>query len=246
MSRPPRRGRSRLGVGSPPRSPSAGWPRRAEYELPSAARQRVLRSRRGAGGYPNYQRALAWWIHDHLPYSQLQFFPKLAAFDIGWHERPRRRIDSFIAPKGCLTRPGMANHNGSQCGSTQARPSKMLSIRRRHGGPPRRGPHHQRNPRCGSKRPFDVWERRDRGKCFGHSSRRELGIPCNQVCRRFVETQYLEGTAETAAQQVISRRQMEAAGAVPLGRQVLLEGRAQRRVRLPAGSYEYGVPSFRT
>jgi hypothetical protein len=64
---------------------------------------------------------------------------------------------------------------------------------------------------------------------------------------RFVETQYLEGTdAETATQRVISRQQMEAAGAVPLGRQVLLEGRAQRRVRLPAGSYEYGVPSFRT
>jgi hypothetical protein len=58
-------------------------------------------------------RALAWWIHDHLPYSQLQFFPKLAAFNIGWHEQPRRRIDSFIAPKGCLTRPGMTNHNGS-------------------------------------------------------------------------------------------------------------------------------------
>jgi hypothetical protein len=58
-------------------------------------------------------RALAWWIHDHLPYSQLQFFPKLAAFNIGWHERPRRRIDSFIAPKGCLTRPGMDNHEGS-------------------------------------------------------------------------------------------------------------------------------------
>jgi len=48
-------------------------------------------------------RALAWWIHDHLSYSQLQFFPKLAAFNIGWHERPRRRIDSFIAAKGCLT-----------------------------------------------------------------------------------------------------------------------------------------------
>jgi hypothetical protein len=58
-------------------------------------------------------RALAWWIHDHLPYSQLLFFPKLAAFNIGWHERPRRRIDSFIAPRGCLTRPGMANHRGS-------------------------------------------------------------------------------------------------------------------------------------
>ena len=58
-------------------------------------------------------RALAWWIHDHLAYSQLQFFPKLAAFNIGWHEQPKRRIDSFIAPKGCLTRPGMANHDGS-------------------------------------------------------------------------------------------------------------------------------------
>jgi hypothetical protein len=46
------------------------------------------------------------------PYSQPQFFPKLAAFNIGWRERPRRRIDSFIAPRGCLTRPGMANQAG--------------------------------------------------------------------------------------------------------------------------------------
>jgi hypothetical protein len=23
--------------------------------------------------------AMAWWIHDHLPYSELQFFPKLHA-----------------------------------------------------------------------------------------------------------------------------------------------------------------------
>jgi hypothetical protein len=57
-------------------------------------------------------RAMAWWIHDHLPYSELQFFPKLAAFNIGWHERPKRRIDSFIPPRGCLTRPGMENHGG--------------------------------------------------------------------------------------------------------------------------------------
>ncbi len=57
-------------------------------------------------------RALAWWIHDHLPYGHLQFFPKLCAFNIQWHERPRRRIDSFIAPRGCLTKPGMANHEG--------------------------------------------------------------------------------------------------------------------------------------
>jgi hypothetical protein len=57
-------------------------------------------------------RALAWWIHDHVAYSRLQFFPKLCAFNIQWHERPKRRIDSFIAPKGCLTKPGMANHAG--------------------------------------------------------------------------------------------------------------------------------------
>ena len=58
-------------------------------------------------------RALAWWIHDHLPYSSLCFFPKLAAFNIGWHETPERRIDSYVEPLGCLTRPGMAGHDGS-------------------------------------------------------------------------------------------------------------------------------------
>lgn len=56
---------------------------------------------------------IAWWIHDHLPYSRLQFFPRYFAFNIAWHERPVRRIDSFIPPKGCLTRPGMENHGGS-------------------------------------------------------------------------------------------------------------------------------------
>ena len=42
--------------------------------------------------------AMAWWIHDHLPYSDLQFFPKLMAFNIGWHEDPKRTIYSFIHP----------------------------------------------------------------------------------------------------------------------------------------------------
>jgi hypothetical protein len=55
---------------------------------------------------------LAWWIHDHLPYSEIFFFPKLAAFNIQWHEQPTRRIDSYVAPKGCLTKPGDANHGG--------------------------------------------------------------------------------------------------------------------------------------
>jgi len=52
-------------------------------------------------------RALAWWIHDHLPYSRLQFFPTLCAFNIQWHEKPEHMISSFIAPKGTLTKPGM-------------------------------------------------------------------------------------------------------------------------------------------
>lgn len=56
---------------------------------------------------------LAWWIHDHLPYSSLYFFPKYWAFNITWHERPVRRIDSYVKPAGCLTKPGMANHAGS-------------------------------------------------------------------------------------------------------------------------------------
>ena len=62
--------------------------------------------------------ALAWWIHDHLPYSEMQFFPIYAAFNLGWHEkavrkdRPSGRIDSFVSPKGTLTEPGMPNHCG--------------------------------------------------------------------------------------------------------------------------------------
>jgi len=49
-------------------------------------------------------RALAYWIHDHLPYSELQFFPALCAFNISWHEKPKKSIQSFINPKGYLLR----------------------------------------------------------------------------------------------------------------------------------------------
>jgi len=55
--------------------------------------------------------ALAWWIHDNIPgYSSMYFFPKLSAFNISWHQNPKRRIDSYIVPKGCLTKEGMENH----------------------------------------------------------------------------------------------------------------------------------------
>lgn len=55
---------------------------------------------------------MAWWVHDHLPYSSMQFFPKLWAFNLSWHERPKRSIYSYAQPKGYLTRPGMPNHHG--------------------------------------------------------------------------------------------------------------------------------------
>jgi hypothetical protein len=55
---------------------------------------------------------LAWWIHDHLPYASLCFFPKLWAFNIQWHERSRRVIHSYVRPRGTLTKPGMANWEG--------------------------------------------------------------------------------------------------------------------------------------
>jgi hypothetical protein len=58
--------------------------------------------------------AMAWWVHDHLPYSEMEFFPRFAAFNLGWHERPRRAIRSYVPPRlGWLTKPGMANHGGS-------------------------------------------------------------------------------------------------------------------------------------
>jgi hypothetical protein len=36
-------------------------------------------------------RDLAWWIHDHLPYSEMWFFPKLAALNLVWRATPRRK-----------------------------------------------------------------------------------------------------------------------------------------------------------
>ncbi|WP_416064976.1 hypothetical protein ACK9YZ_20370 [Rhizobium sp. ZK1] len=62
---------------------------------------------------PGDWRKLAWWIHDHLPYSYLEFFPTYWAFNIQWHEKPIRQIYSFAEPRGWLTKSGMENHEGS-------------------------------------------------------------------------------------------------------------------------------------
>lgn len=51
-------------------------------------------------------RDLAWWVHDHLPYHAMYFFPKLAAFNLTWREDPAPQIASYAAPKGNLLRAG--------------------------------------------------------------------------------------------------------------------------------------------
>ena len=57
-------------------------------------------------------RPLAWYIHDHLPYSELVFFAKNAAFNLNWRQQdPERRIYSHATPKGLLTKPGV-DHTG--------------------------------------------------------------------------------------------------------------------------------------
>lgn len=53
-------------------------------------------------------RDLAWWLHDHLPYSDIYFFPKLCALNLSWAERPERAIRSYIAPRGTLLASGAA------------------------------------------------------------------------------------------------------------------------------------------
>lgn len=46
-------------------------------------------------------RSLAYWIHDHLPYSELQFFDGkgMCSFNISWHEKPKKNITSWLKPR---------------------------------------------------------------------------------------------------------------------------------------------------
>lgn len=61
----------------------------------------------------NWQ-ALAWWIHDNIPaQAGMTFFPKLAAFNISWHEQSSKFIYSYVNPKGYLTREGEENFRGT-------------------------------------------------------------------------------------------------------------------------------------
>ena len=53
-------------------------------------------------------RDLAWWLYDHLEFDWAQFFPKLCAFNLGWREEPRRKVTSYIGPRGTLIAAGKA------------------------------------------------------------------------------------------------------------------------------------------
>ncbi|WP_172961031.1 hypothetical protein [Oceaniglobus roseus] len=72
-------------------------------------------------------RDLAWWIHDHLPPCALWFFPKRAAFNIGWHAAGARTISSYIAPKGKLLAAGAVP--GETAGERQARHADFPPFR---------------------------------------------------------------------------------------------------------------------
>ena len=70
----------------------------------------------------NWQ-ALGWWIHDHIAgYSAIEFFTKapLLAFNIGWHEHPRKTVHAWAPHRNCLTKPGMANHGGNHASEYKA------------------------------------------------------------------------------------------------------------------------------
>ena len=58
-------------------------------------------------------RPLAWYIHDHLPYSEMVFFAKNAAFNLNWRQdNSQRRIEGKAQPhKRLLTESGV-DHTG--------------------------------------------------------------------------------------------------------------------------------------
>ena len=80
--------------------------------------------------YPGYRRSedwrpLAWFIHDKLPYSEMEFYPRNAAFNLTWREKEPQRVIGMCSGWACdvarlgkgygsrtLTKPGCDNHEG--------------------------------------------------------------------------------------------------------------------------------------
>lgn len=76
------------------------WDMRDEDGCMGAMACVVVPSAYDAHQEPGGWQILARWIHENLPYSTLYFFPTYWAVNIGWHERPKRQIDSYAEPKG--------------------------------------------------------------------------------------------------------------------------------------------------
>lgn len=64
---------------------------------------------------------LAWWIHDNLPYTSQFWFPKLAAFNLGWRANPAvaQSIQTYVVnphtgDKKALVKDGVAALNPQQ------------------------------------------------------------------------------------------------------------------------------------
>jgi len=66
--------------------------------------------------YPNKKDwvRLAWWIHDHLDYNALTFFRHQQAFNIGWHQDPRKDIRSTHDDQRLLMRDGELPFGGRE------------------------------------------------------------------------------------------------------------------------------------
>ena len=91
---------------------------------------------------------LAWFIHDErnkrLPYSEMEFYPRIAAFNLTWREKePRHEIR---AQTGCadardgggcspriLTKPGCRNYEGDHSEHYQGFPGIQPAIFQRDG-----------------------------------------------------------------------------------------------------------------
>ncbi len=43
---------------------------------------------------------LARWIDENLTYGWMYFYARMWAFNIGWHEQPKRAVYSYAEPKG--------------------------------------------------------------------------------------------------------------------------------------------------
>ncbi len=60
----------------------------------------------------------------------MQFYPKLCAFNIQWREKDCDGIESYIAPRGTLTKPGMPSFYGDHSHWYEDFPKKATSLQR--------------------------------------------------------------------------------------------------------------------